>query len=68
MLEVIRDALNDVIDSQNKTHDVGINVGINVGVNVGANVGVNVGTNEDKVIMLLRQDLHQFQNCVEVLA
>jgi Fic family protein len=52
MLEVIRDALNDVIDSQNKTHDVGINVG----VNVGANVGVNVGTNEDKVIMLLRQD------------
>jgi Fic family protein len=48
MLEVIRDALNDVIDSQNKTHDVGINVGVNV--------GVNVGTNEDKVIMLLRQD------------
>jgi hypothetical protein len=34
--------------SQNKTHDVG--------VNVGANVGRNVGTNEDKVIMLLRQN------------
>jgi predicted HTH transcriptional regulator len=40
MLEVIRDALKDVVDSQNKTHDV----------------GVNVGTNEDKVIMLLSQD------------
>jgi Fic family protein len=44
MLEVIRDALKDVVNSQNKTHDVGINV------------GVNVGTNEDKVIMLLKQD------------
>jgi Fic family protein len=44
MLQVIRDALKDVVDSQNKRHDVGINV------------GVNVGTNEDKVIMFLRQD------------
>jgi Fic family protein len=44
MLEVIRDALNDVVNSQNRKHDVG------------ANVGVNVGTNEDKVIMLLKQD------------
>jgi predicted HTH transcriptional regulator len=41
---VIRDALNDVVNSQNRKHDVG------------ANVGVNVGTNEDKVIMLLKQD------------
>jgi Fic family protein len=48
MLEVIRDALKDVVGSQNKTHDVG--------ANVGTNVGANVGTNEDKVIMLLRQD------------
>jgi Fic family protein len=40
MLEVIRDALKDVIDSQNKMQDI----------------GVNVGTNEDKVIMLLKQD------------
>jgi predicted HTH transcriptional regulator len=40
--------LKDVVDGQNKTHDVGINVG--------TNVGVNVGTNEDKVIMLLRKD------------
>jgi predicted HTH transcriptional regulator len=48
MLEVIRDALKDVVNSQNKTHDVGTNVGVNV--------GVNVGTNEDKVIMLLKQD------------
>jgi predicted HTH transcriptional regulator len=40
--------LKDVVDSQNKTQ--------NVGVNVGTNVGANVGTNEDKVIMLLRQD------------
>jgi predicted HTH transcriptional regulator len=35
-------------DEIQKTHDVGVNVGINV--------GVNVGTNEDKVIMLLKQD------------
>jgi Fic family protein len=48
MLEVICGALKDVVDSQNKTQ--------NVGVNVGTNVGANVGTNEDKVIMLLRQD------------
>jgi predicted HTH transcriptional regulator len=44
MLEVIRDALKDVVNSQNRTHDVGINV------------GTNVGTNEDKVIMLVKQD------------
>jgi predicted HTH transcriptional regulator len=48
MLEVIRDALKDVVNSQSELHDVG--------TNVGTNVGVNVGTNEDKVIMLLRQD------------
>jgi Fic family protein len=48
MLEVIRDALNDVVDSQNNMNDVG--------VNVGTNVGINVGTNEDKVLVLLRQD------------
>jgi predicted HTH transcriptional regulator len=50
MLEVIRDALKDVANSQNKMHDVG--------TNAGANVGVNAGTNEDKVIMLLKQDSH----------
>jgi Fic family protein len=48
MLEVICDALKDVVASQDKAQDVG--------TNVGENVGVNVGTNEDKVIMLLRQD------------
>lgn len=48
MLEVIRDALKNVIDSQGKQQDVG--------VNVGTNVGVNVGTNEEKVLVLLRQD------------
>jgi Fic family protein len=48
MLEVIRDALKDVIDSQNKMQDVG--------VKVVTNVGINVGTNEDKVVMLLKQD------------
>ena len=37
----IRDALRDVLENQNKLHDVGINV------------GVNVGTNEDKVLALL---------------
>jgi predicted HTH transcriptional regulator len=44
MLEVIRDALKEVVTDQNKNK------------NVGTNVGVNVGTNEEKVIMLLRQD------------
>ncbi len=48
MLEVIRDALKDLVDSQNKQSDVGVNVGINV--------GVNVGTNEEKVLALLSQD------------
>lgn len=48
MLEVIRDALRDVVESQNKPHDVG--------VNVGTNADVNVGTNEGKVLALLRQD------------
>ena len=52
MLEVIRDALKDVIESQNKQ----TNVGGNVGINVGGNVGINVGTNEDKVVALLKQD------------
>ena len=36
MLAVIRDALRDVIENQNKSYDV--------------------GTNEDKVLMLLKQD------------
>ncbi len=36
--------------------NVGINVGINVGTNVGINVGVNVGTNEEKLLLLLKQD------------
>ena len=40
MLEVIRDALKDVLDSQSKRQDVGI----------------NVGTNDEKVLALLRQD------------
>ena len=44
ILEVIRDASKDVIDSQNKRQDVG------------TNAGVNVGTNEEKVLALLRQD------------
>ena len=40
----IRDALADIIKTQN-SHQ-----------NVGVNVGVNVGTNEEKVLALLRQD------------
>ena len=40
MLEVIRDALKNVIDSQN----------------IRQSVGINVGTNEEKVLTLLRQD------------
>lgn len=56
MLEVIRDALRDIVESQNKPADVGENVGINVGINVGENVGIKIGTNEEKVVTLLRQD------------
>ena len=48
MLEVIREAFRDVVESQNKSCDVGENVGINV--------GGNVGTNEYKVLALLKQD------------
>lgn len=44
MLAVIRDALKDVAESQNKVFDVG------------ENVGTNVGTNEEKVLALLKQD------------
>ena len=45
---VSRDALADVLESQNNS--------VNVGENVGTNVGINVGTNEDKILALLRQD------------
>ena len=48
MLQIIRDALADIINSQNSHMDVGINVG--------TNVGINVGTNEEKVMLLIRQD------------
>ena len=51
-LEVIRDALRAVAESQNKLTEVGANVGENVGVNVGENVGTNV----EKIVALLRQD------------
>ena len=44
MLQIIRDALADIIRTQN-SHQ-----------NVGTNVGINVGTNEEKVLTLLRQD------------
>ena len=52
MLRIIRDALVDVIESQNKSYDVGVNVGTNVGVNV----GISGSTNEEKILALLRQD------------
>ncbi len=44
MLELIRDALKNVIESQSNSPDVGINV------------GANVGTNEEKILILLKQD------------
>ena len=44
MLQIIRDALADIIKTQDSHRNVGINVGI------------NVGTNEKKVLALLRQD------------
>ena len=40
MLQIIRDVLAEIIETQDSHH----------------NVGVNVGTNEEKVLMLLRQD------------
>ncbi len=48
MLEVIRDALKAVVESQNKLTEAG--------EYVGANVGENVGTNAEKIVALLRQD------------
>lgn len=48
MLRIIRDALVDVIESQNKLYDVGANVGVNV--------GISGSTNEEKILALLRQD------------
>lgn len=48
MLRIIRDALVDVIESQNKSYDVGVNVGVNV--------GISGSTNEEKILALLRQD------------
>ena len=44
MLQIIRDALADIIKTQDSHR------------NVGTNVGINVGTNEKKVLALLRQD------------
>ena len=44
MLQIIRDALAEIIKTQDSHRNVGINV------------GVNVGTNEDKVTALFSQD------------
>ena len=44
MLKIIRDALAEIIETQDSHRDVG------------TNVGINVGTNEEKVLTLLRQD------------
>ena len=44
MLQIIRDALADIIKTQDSHR------------NVGVNVGINVGTNEKKVLALLRHD------------
>jgi Fic family protein len=52
MLRIIRDALNEIIDTQ----DVRQTSGQNAGTNVGTNVGINVGINEEKVLLLLKQD------------
>ena len=56
MLQLIRDALPEIIKNQDDHRNDGINVGINDGINDGMNDGINDGTNEDKVIALLRQD------------
>ena len=44
MFRIIRDALNEIIDTQD------------VRQTSGQNVGTNVGTNEEKVLLLLKQD------------
>lgn len=48
MLRIIRDALDEIIESQD--------VSQNSDRNVGTNVGTNVGINEEKVLLLLKQD------------
>ncbi len=53
MLEVIRDALEPVVENQNKLTEAGENVGVNV--------GENVGTNVEKIIALLRQDNRRYK-------
>jgi Fic family protein len=53
MLQMIRDALKELAETQSNRHQSGTG---NVGTNVGTNVGVNVGTNEEKMLLLLKQD------------
>ena len=48
MLRIIRDALDEIIESQDANR--------NDNRHVGTNVGINVGTNEEKVLLLLKQD------------
>ena len=60
MLEVIRDALAEIIQNQKAfipTND-GINVGINAAGNVGINAAGNVGINRDAVIKILKKQPH----------
>ncbi len=59
MLGMIRDALKELSENQNRRKtatDVVVNVARNVVVNVVRNDAVNVAVNEDKVLALLAQD------------
>ena len=59
MLGMIRDALKELSENQNRgktATDVVVNVARNVVVNVVRNDAVNVAVNEDKVLALLAQD------------
>lgn len=53
MLRMILDALKELSQTQSERQRTD---GTDVGTNVGINVGVNVGTNEEKLLLLLKQD------------
>ena len=53
MLRMIRDALKELAETQSERQQSRAD---DVGRNVGLNVGANVGTNEEKLLLLLKQD------------
>ena len=53
MLRMIRDAMKELSRAQNENKQ---SDNEDVGINVGLNVGINAETNEDKLLLLLKQD------------